>query len=180
MKLAICFSTECLATRLNLKKLLTSIFPQISFQFFYYACFSKDPLLQRLSIGDLRLNPLQRKSSKGQINNHRNNAPIYGDSGRGFQEMASVGKKNSFEGFNNNNNQDHVLHAPEVLQPVRRFAKSRNDSRLEDNSLLDMKMNTLSPEPLRPIPSFKSKSEFEHGGGGGDYRYKSSFKDGFL
>ena len=140
---------------------------------------SQDPLLQRLSIGDLRLNPLQRKSSKGQINNHRNNAPTYqhGDNGRGYQEMTSVGKKNSFESFNNNNNnQDHLLHAPEVLQPVRRFAKSRNDSRLEDNSLLEMKLNTLSPEPLRPIPSFKSKGEFEHS----DYRYKSSFKDGFL
>ena len=166
---------------LKLKLAIFSGTFKISFSIFLYAClFSQDPLLQRLSIGDLRLNPLQIKSSKGQINNHRNNAPIYGDSGRGFQEMASVGKKNSFEGFNNNNNQDHVLHAPEVLQPVRRFAKSRNDSRLEDNSLLDMKMNTLSPEPLRPIPSFKSKSEFEHGGGGGDYRYKSSFKDGFL
>lgn len=135
---------------------------------------SQDPLLQRLSIGDLRLNPLQ-------INNHRNQVPTYqhGDNGRGFQEMTSIGKKNSFESFNHNNNQDHVLHAPEVLQPVRRFAKSRNDSRIEENSLLEMKLNALSPEPLRPIPSFKSKSEFEHGGGG-DYRFKSSFKDGFL
>ena len=142
--------------------------------FFVY---SQDPLLQRLSIADLRLNPLHRKNSKGQVNaNHQNNAQYHhigADNAREFQEINSVGKKGSFDSFNN---QDHVLHAPEVLQPVRRFAKSRNDSRLEENSLLEMKLNALSPEPLRPILSFKSKSEFEHG----DYRYKSSFKDGFL
>ena len=84
-----------------------------------------------------------------------------------------AGRKNSTENINSH---EQMFHAPDALQPVRRFAKSRNDSRLDETGLLELKLNALSPEPLRPIPSFKSKTDFDHS----DYRYKSTFKDGFL
>ncbi|XP_066928896.1 cyclin-dependent kinase-like 5 isoform X2 [Clytia hemisphaerica] len=140
----------------------------------------KDPLVQRLSIGELRLNPLQKKSSKGQVNvgGRNTNAPtqyhMSGDSGR-FGAHQDISPRASKKGSYDSIPPEQIFHAPENLQPVRRYAKSRTESRLEDNNgLLEMKLNGLSPEPLRPIASFKSKSDFDN-----EYRYKSSFKDHF-
>lgn len=139
-------------------------------------------MLQRLSIGELRLNPSLRKSSKGFLDQHatsssRSKNPTQYHPGTAEGGGRGFGKKGSIENIGHQPQEQHMFHAPETLQPVRRYAKSRNESRLDDNGLLEMKLNALSPEPLRPIPSFKSKTEVEHNN---DYRYKSSFKDGFL
>lgn len=137
----------------------------------------RDLLHQRLSISELRLNPLHRKPSKGYLEqtgtNVRNNKNYHGNEpNRNFSmHPISPGPTSGRGTMENGNIHEQVFHAPDNLQPVRRFAKSRNDSRLDDTGLLEIKRNALSPEPLRPIPSFKSKTEFEQN----DFRYKPSF-----
>ena len=73
-----------------------------------------------------------------------------------------------------------ILHAPENLQPLR-LNKSRNEIHHQDHDKfttqhVDLKMNPLSPEPLRPIPKMKSAAE----DAAGSSRYQSSFKDVFM
>lgn len=141
-------------------------------------------LQQKSSIGELRLNPISKKHSKthlGDIGTRKTTGktpsgltPTVND--KNFHQMLSpsTSKKSSFDNLSISDNT--TFHAPDNLLPVRRYAKSRNELNLEENGLLEMKLNALSPEPLKPIASFKSKTEFENS----DYKYRSSFKDGFL
>ena len=53
-----------------------------------------------------------------------------------------------------------TLHAPEKLQPLQRNIKSRNSNVLgiEDPLATDLKLNRLSPEPIKPIPMWRSRT----------------------
>lgn len=119
---------------------------------------------------DVRLEPITRKPSKPFKDQGRRSSKLNENVNYQFQSLANERKSSRKE------KQELMQHAPESLQPLR-LSKSRNEIHLEDQFNTDLKLNPLSPDPLRPIPILKSRMDHETT----ENKYhESSFKEGFL
>jgi len=138
----------------------------------------KDTLLQRLSIGELKLEPLTKNQPKAKKPVKQPNIQNDGKSSQRKVISPSILKKSSFDvlGGNESNISLNSLHAPDNLHPVKR--KSRTDFYHYDDGSVDLTfnpINPMSPEPLQSIPTWKSRSDYSD-----NSRFKPYKDNGYM
>ncbi|XP_057314086.1 cyclin-dependent kinase-like 3 isoform X2 [Hydractinia symbiolongicarpus] len=133
----------------------------------------RDGLLHRSSVSELKLLPISKKNSK-LFKEQNKKVRQQNDLPNNHMQIIhpNPNKRFSFESMN----ETSQLHAPGYLQPVRRTVKSRNEFNLEDSFGSELRLNPLSPEPLKPIVSFKSR----HEGDNRDFGKYRSLKDSYF
>ena len=141
------------------------------FVVFYF----QDTIVQRVS--DLKLEPLQINPSKIS----KPKKIVKPTNGTNINEIKmhqrkhvispSLIQKKSLELLGDPESTSS-LHAPEMLQPLKRNTKSRTEFNFDEP--YDLRISPFSPEPLSSIPTWKSRIDHH------DNKYRSTFKDSFF